>query len=632
MSIFITALALAAGWFGSFHSAGPIATVPVRTRPAPRDLAYPGTIEVVVDARDVDHKLMHVNERLPLPAGGGPITLLYPQWESASHAPTLEANALAGLHLSADGKPVSWRRDPLDPFAYIVEPPVGARELRIEFDYISPVGSGPKEMTPNIVALSWSHVLLYPAGWYARNIPIAASVRLPTGFELATSLDRAPGSNDATRFAAVSLETLADSPVYAGRHLSSIPVGAVAGAPVTLRVLADDPAAIVLPPAQIERLRRLVRETATIFGRPPFAHYEALITLSEALPATGGTEHQRSSESNFEPDFFADPAHNVIFQDLIAHEFVHSWNGKSRQPEGLWTADLNTASDNSLLWVYEGMTEYWGIVLAARAGLRSPQETLDYLAVRAAEARARVGRSWKSLADSALDPWMDAHHSVSWRDWQGREAYYPEGVLLWLDIDTLLRERSGGRQGLDEVARRLLGGDGSETIRTYRVDDLVAALNSAVPMDWRSFLETRLQAHDDSHLYDGLARGGFALVDVAFPTEAARETEADEGGIDLRHGLGLLIGRGGQVRRVAWDSPAFRAGLAPGALLKTVNGTPYSDDELKRVLGRGDLELGFVQDGADRTAIVRGASAQTWPALKPTGSRPWLLDILRPHP
>ena len=616
---------------------GPTAPVPAPSRPPPHDRAYPGVLELTVDARDVDHKVMHVRERLPAPAGGGTLVLLYPQWESASHAPTLEANTLAGLHVSADGRPLAWRRDPLDPYAYRLDPPSGSRQIQIAFDYLSPVGGGPLEMTPAMVALTWSHVVLYPAGWYARDIPVQASLRLPAGFSTATSLAPAPPSAsdaaaDARRYAPVSLEVLADSPVYAGRHLHTLPLGAVGAAPVRLNLLADDPSALEIAPSYLDRLRAMVRETAAVFGRPHFRRYEVLTSLSDSLPATGGTEHQRSGENNFAPHFLTQPAKNLIYQDLIAHELVHSWNGKSRQPQGMWTADFNTPSDDSLLWVYEGQTEYWGLVLAARAGLRTPQQTLNYLAVRAAEARARVGRSWKSLADSTLDPVFDAHHTVSWRDWQGREAYYPEGVLLWLDVDTLIRQRTNGARSLDTFAHRFFGGDEpGEAIRTYTLDDLVAALNAVAPMDWRAFLQARLDAHDDVHLYDGLKRGGFVLADADAPNETAREAEAEEGGLDLRAGLGLLVGAGGRVRRVAWDSPAFCAGLASGAVLKALDGAPYSDEALRAALGRSELTLRFVQDGADRMTVVRNAPRQTWPVLRANGARPLLLEILKPR-
>lgn len=626
-------LALMPGVALAQPGAGPAAALPEPSRPVARDVAYPGVLELAVDARDVDHKVMHVRERLPLPPGGAPFTLLYPQWESASHAPTLEANSLAGLHVSADGREVAWRRDPLDPYAFRVEPPPGASELEVAFDYLSPVGGGAVEMTPKLVALAWSHVVLYPAGWYARDIPVRARLVLPTGFQAASSLtpEGSPAADGGQAYAPVSLEVLADSPVYAGRNYRALPLGAVAGASVRLDLLADDPAALDAAAGDVDRLRAMVRETAAVFGRPHFARYDVLVSLSDALPSTGGTEHQRSGENNFASDFLARPGRNLLYQDLIPHEFVHSWNGKSRQPQGLWTADLNTPSDNSLLWVYEGMTEYWGVVLAARAGLRTPQQTLDLLALRAAEAEARVGRSWKSLADSALDPVFDAHHTVSWRDWQGREAYYPEGVLLWLDVDTLIRERTGGARSLDTLARAFFGGDDpGETVRTYTFEDLVAALNAVAPLDWRAFLRRRLDAHDDAHLLDGITRGGFSLARTEVPTETAREAEADEGGLDLRAGLGLLVSGGGRVRRVAWNSPAFHAGLASGAVLKTVNGATYSDAALRAALGRGPLALSFVQDGVERIAVVADAPAQTWPVLRASGAHTWLTDILKP--
>lgn len=612
--------------------AGPVTASPIAARPAPQDRPFKGVITLAVQATDTDHKVMHVHESLPVLAPG-PVTLLYPQWETASHAPTGSVAALAGLQIKADGRTAPWRRDPLDVFAFRVDPPPGATRLDIDFDYISPTRTGALVMTPDIVAVVWQDVVLYPAGWYARDIPVQPSLRLPEGFEAATSLEMKGRDGPVIRYAPVSLERLVDSPVWAGRAFRRIELGALDGAPVRMDLVADSPASLAMSDRFRDKLMALLDETGRVFGPPHFQRYDFLVSFSDLMGSDGGTEHLRSSENNFGPDYLIHPEQHLLQQDLLAHEFVHSWNGKFRTPQGLWAPDFNTPVRDDLLWIYEGQTQYWGVVLAARAGLRSRQETLDLLAITAAKAEARTGRVWKSLADSALDPVFDAGHGTTWPDWQGREDYYVDGVLLWLDVDTLIRERTHGRRSLDDFARAFFGVDGrSEATRTYALADVCAALGRVAQLDWTAFFAERLNAHDNRRLLDGLDRGGYRLVYASTPTETFRQAEADEGGLDLRSSLGLLVGEGGRVRRVAWDGPAFRAGVGVGAKLTSVDGRPYSDEALLQALqtGADPLQLGFSQDGRSREATVKPAGPPLYPRLERRPGTAWLDDILTP--
>jgi len=598
-------------------------------RPIARDLPYPGVVELKVDATDIDHKVMRVEETVPIPTAG-PLVLLYPQWDPASHAPTAQANALSGLKMTIDGRDVSWRRDSIDPFAFHVQAPLGARRLHLAFQYISPISPGRLEMEPSAVTIHWPSLLLYPAGWFARDLSIRANLQLPKGFTAFSSLR--PAEQGST-YAPVSFEVLADSPVFAGPLTKVVNLGELGGAPVRMDLVADASADLDVPRAYRDQLAVMVAQAGLVFGPPHFHGYDFLISLSNLLPSGGGTEHLRSSENTLQPGFFSHPERNLIYQDLLAHEFIHSWNGKALIPSGLWTADLNTPSQDDLLWIYEGETEYWAVVLAARSGLRTKQQTLDLLAVKAAQARARIGRSWKSLADSSLDPVLDAGRTVSWRDWQGREDYYGEGVLLWLDVDTLIRERTAGRRSLDDFARAFYGGSGgSETPRTYTLDELCATLTQVVPMDWRSFFKERLGAHDDIYLLQGLRRGGYELIFTTTPTETAQQAALDEGGLDLRSSLGVLVARDGRVRRIAWNSPAFLAGLGPAAKLTSVNGAPYSDDALLAALSAATVRLGFVQDDRDRTVLILGAGPPRYPSLCHCNSNRWLDEILSARP
>jgi predicted metalloprotease with PDZ domain len=209
-------------------------------------------------------------------------------------------------------------------------------------------------------------------------------------------------------------------------------------------------------------------------------------------------------------------------------------------PIQLWSPTFNRATDPSLLWVYEGQTEFWGRILAARAQLRTPQQTLDKLALDTALVANRTGREWKTLADSTLDVLYMPHQQVAWRDWQRREDYYPEGVLLWLDVDAHLREPTHARVGMDDFARVFFAMHGHvETTTTYTFSDVCDALNSLAPADWSGFLNQHLLSHDSEIAIRGLARAGWRLTYDTHATETFLQDETDSGWINLDTSLRL---------------------------------------------------------------------------------------------
>jgi predicted metalloprotease with PDZ domain len=381
-------------------------------------------------------------------------------------------------------------------------------------------------------------------------------------------------------------------------------------------------------------LRSLIDQTGRVFGVPHYAHYDALVALSDQLSA-GGIEHLESAEDNLPADYFTHPGQQLDNRDLIAHEYVHSWNGRFRQPADLWTPTLNEPMRDSLLWVYEGQTEFWGRVLAARSGMRSTQETLDKLALDAAVVAARPGRSWKSLADSSLDPLFVIGHPVSWRDWQRREDYYPEGVMLWLYVDAMIREKSGGHKSLDDFAQAFFAIDnGSRITKTYTFEDVCAALNSVTPFDWATFLRARLNSQK-ADVLDGLARDGWRLTFTDTPTETFRQDELDAGVSNLSYSIGFAVTKNGDVRTVAWHGPAFDAGLAPGDRIQSINGKPFAPATLEaavRASANVPIELGFEADGRSVSARIPYRGSLRYPRLERiAGSRDRIAALLAPR-
>jgi predicted metalloprotease with PDZ domain len=613
-------------------SAGPLAAPPPGALPTPVDRPYTGTLALDVDATDTRHGVYEVRETIPVEQGAE-MTLLYPQWETASHAPTASVSRLAGLMIRGGGAELTWLRDPYHPYAFRVHVPGNVHVLEVQFQYLSPASSreGPLSMTPSLLNVQWQSMLLYPAGYYTRAIPITATLKLPDGFTAFTALD-AQAAFTPLRFATVSLETLVDSPVYAGRYTRRIPL--MSGQhPVYLDLLGDAPASLVIDDATVARFRKSVAGTEQLFGAPPWKRYEMLVSLSDTFPGPGGTEHLESAENNLAADFFTNKKEHLLDRDLIWHELVHAWNGKHRVPAGLWTPNFNTPADDSMLWVYEGQTQYWGEVLAARFGERSYQDTLDMWAFEAASMLARRGRTWKSLADSSLDSVYDAGHHVTWLDWQRREDYYLEGPLFWLDVDATLREKSAGRHSLDDLARTFFQGDDTASISTYSFTDLCEALNRLAPYDWADFLRQKLNSHSNDGLLDGLSKNGYALFFSDTPTAYFLQHEHDDGATDFMFSIGLAVDDKGVVRSLAWQGPAFRAGLGIGTHIVGVGDANFSIDNLRNAIrgsSREPIRLRVDTAGEQATMEIPYRGPLRYPHLQRLpGTKDGLVDLLR---
>ena len=558
---------------------GPVARPLPPSIPEPADKPFRGEIRLSVDATDTAHGVFHVSELFPVQSPGE-IILLYPEWETTSHAPTASAVELAGLHIRADGQELVWRRDSLDVHAFHVTPPPTARTLLINFDYLAE--SSTASLRPGLINVQWQRLSLYPAGWYARDIAVSTDLHLPTGLRAYSALMPVGNTTGALlSFATETLDRLVDSPLYASRFTQQYELSSGV-APVHLDLLTDTPENLPLTLPILTKARELVRQAGLVFGAPPFRHYDALVSLSDALSPGGGLEHLEEGENNLPGDYLTAGEQQLNNADLIAHEYVHAWNGRYRQPAALWSPNFNRPTDPSLLWVYEGQTEFWGRVLAARSGMRTMQETFDKLALDAALVANRPGREWKTLGDSTLDALYMPGHPVSWRDWQRREDYYSEGVLLWLDVDARLRELTRGESGLDDFAHRFFKVHNSTpSISIYTFEDVCATLNQVASANWATFLSRHLVTHSTSDALAGLRSAGWQLVFTAVPTETFLQMERETGVVNLDASIGAQLRTNGSIRSVVWNGPAFRAGLAPGMRVIAVNGHAFAPEVLR---------------------------------------------------
>ncbi len=621
MKNLLLALSAAVGIAAPVHaSVGPQSAPAAAPIEAPRDRPFRGAIQLKVDATDTVHKIFRVRETIPVQRPGA-MVLLYPQWETGSHSPTQEAAPLAGLVIRAGAQRLDWQRDPVNPFAFRINVPAGVSELAVEFQFL-PGLYGPKLISPHMLTLPWHKVALYPAGWFIRNIAVEAELTLPKDFQYATSLETAHSAANRISFKRTNFEDMVDAPVYAGLHYKRIDVATAPAIPVRLNLFGDTDAALELSPEWLARFSQMVDAVPQLFRSRHYRHFDFLMSLSDVMPSGGGYEHQESTEINVPADYAHSPGEQMFLANLIVHEFAHSWNGRTRQPADLWVPNLNLPMRGGLLWVYEGQTEFWAHVMTPRLGMRTLQQSLDALAVDASLMSERKGRQWKSLQDSTIDALYMPGKPVNWRDWQRREDYYPEGVMLWLDVDMLLRELSGDKKSLEDFAAVFFGaGQSSRVISTYTFEDVCKTLDHIAPYNWTGYFNSRLNAHDDTHLLDGLERGGYRLVYSDQPSEFFVQHEADLGGADFSTSLGVVMGRNGAVKSVTWDGPAFRAGISIGAKLLTVGKQAYTDELLRQAIRsaaatRQAIELTFTADGAEHTANIDYFGSLRYPALE----------------
>ncbi|HKT32532.1 MAG TPA: peptidase M61 [Gammaproteobacteria bacterium] len=549
--------------------------------PAPQDTPYPGTIKLIVDASDTSQGIFRAHATIPVAPGA--LTLLYPKWIPGFHEPAGPIAKLAGLKMTAKGAPLPWKRNPYEVYAFHVEVPHGVSGIELEYQYLSArgPGEGVLEMTSSMLNLVWNALVLYPAGYYSRGITFQASVKLPTDWQFGTALETHSQSGDTVTFKPTTLNTLVDSPLYAGRFFRRVDLAPAAKTPVHLNLVADAPKYLEITAPQLQAHQALVTQATRLFGSQHYRHYDFLVSLSDQL-GRKGVEHHQSSENGTHAEYFTEWDKQAPERDLLPHEYTHSWNGKFRRPADLWTPNFNVPMGDSLLWLYEGQTQYWGFVLTARAGLWSPEEFRDALAmVIAGYDRNRPGFGWRSIQDTTNDPSIAQRAALPYRSWQMSEEYYSAGQLMWLEADAKIRALSKGAKSLDDFARAFFGmNDGSFVAETYVFEDIVNTLNGVLPFDWGKFLRTRLDAHAPP--LEGIEACGWRLVYTDKESEFEKNAQSGRKLANFAFSVGLrLEEHDNRITDVRWDGPAFKAGVSSGSTLVAVNGRAYKPEILK---------------------------------------------------
>ena len=586
----------------------PVALAPI---PAAKDEAYPGVIKLHVDATDIDRRLIQVRQTIPV-SGPGPLVLFYPQWIPGQHGPVGPVANVGGLTFTADGQRLEWVRNTVQPWAYQIEVPAGVSEVDVAFQWLTPIegAQGRVVVTPEMLNIQWEKALLYPAGYYSRQITFQPTLKLPQGWNYGAGLDTVSFENGLATFAPITLEHLADSPVFAGAHYRQIDLDPGGRSPVRLNVVADTAKMLEASDEHIQLHRNLVQQADRLFGARHYNHYDFLLAVTDKLGGIG-LEHHRSSENSVDVKYFTDREATLADRDLLGHEYTHSWNGKWRRPADQLTPNLNEPLQNSLMWVYEGQTQYWGLVLTARAGLMSKQQALDVLAMSAASFQNIPGRQWRAMQDTTNDPIISQRRPQPWGSYQRSEDYYREGSLIWLDADTLIRERTGGKQSLDDFAKAFFGvDDGNWDPAPYTFADVTSTLNGVQANDWAAFLRERLDAVGPNSRgpLDGIERGGYRLVFKEQPSGYMGALYKELGRNDFTYSLGFMMNGSNKITSVLWGGPAFEQGLTSGWEVVAVGGRAASADVLKEAVtaAKGSSEpIELILKNGERFKTVR---------------------------
>jgi predicted metalloprotease with PDZ domain len=603
----------------------------VSTVPAARDIPYPGTIGLTIDATDVQRGVFRVTETVPVPAGQNELILQLPEWIPGEHGPRGDMNLIADVHFLANGKELAWTRDPIETFAFHVPVPAGTREVTAKFVHTSPLqaSEGRIVMTPEMLSLQWDKMSFYPAGYFVRQIPVVPSVTVPHGWQVFTALDGQQRSGDTLTWRKVDYEQLVDSPILAGLYARQLDLGHK----VKFDVVADEAKDLDLPPQGLARLSKLVDEAYAAHGAFHFDHYDFLISLSDRLGDIG-LEHQRSNESSLNPDSLIKWKAEDWERNVVAHEFNHSWDGKYRRPADLWTPDYRQPMQDSLLWVYEGQDQFWGHVLSARSGTQTKADVLGEIANSAGYYSIQAGREWRSVEDTTNDPIFEYRRPQPYDDLSRNEDYYNEGMLVWLEVDQIIRRGTGGAKGIDDFAKAFFGvrpGDIGQL--TYTFDDIVATLNGIYPYSWATFLKNRLYRPDQPPPVKGIEMAGYRLVWKDKPNPYAAARDKGRKSTNLDYSLGFSLTGDGKVTGTLWNSPAFNAGVVTGAQVMAVNGKAYSAGVIKDAVTAAKatkMPIDLLVKRGDRftTVPVDYHGGLRYPWIEPAGQGEQPLDRL----
>lgn len=616
-------------------------------------------MRLTVDATDLPRNLLRSRVFIPVPAGvpgapgdapaatdPRPVDLYYIIWTPGNHTPSGPVENIGSLVFRDDqGRALEWDRDPTAVERLTVRVPRDAKTIIAELTYIAGQPNPNSRSSDSygratFGALNWNTVLLYPGGVGHQNITVQAELARPAGWRFATALPPVPGMGDETTtiFEPVTLAQLIDCPVILGEHLNSIILEAPGDAPHFLHVVAAEQSKTKVPDRLKGQYERMIAECMAIFeplrgpGREvptpfPRDRYHFLHLLG--IPNISfGLEHATSTLIASGADVYSSNEHDDLRGGgghllIVPHEYFHVWCGKLHAPAGLITPEYHLPSRTELLWVYEGLTDYYTDVLGARSGMITLEEYGQMLADLGALYELRAGRLWRSVEDTARAARHLRQPSLSWFALRQGQEYYGQGALFWLEADLIIRRATGNAKTLDDFCRAFFAGP----IRpvgdpaTYTRADIVAGLSALHPgQDWDALIRARIESPAESlDLGPLFALAGRRLEYAPEPTALQKKTSAKESDLNMRHSVGLRLSKEGEVTDLIPGSPADQAGLAFGTRIMAVNNLTWTADRMKEAVKnsaeRGAVELIVSWQDQVRPVTIRYNGGHRWPRL-----------------
>jgi len=595
-------------------------------------------ITIAVDASNAPGKIFHAIEVLPVQPGEN--IFYYPKWIPGEHGPTGPVVDFAGMKFLAAGKEIPWLRDSVEMYAFHVDVPAGVNSLEVRMDYLSPAleygFSSGASATDQMCVVSWNQLLLYPKGFTSDQLTYQASIKLPSGWKFGTSLAVENEAAGQISFAPTSLTLLVDSPVIAGAHLRVVPLATEVKPVHEMDIAADSEAALQMPDDEKAHYDSLIREAGALFGSRHYRDYHFLLSLSDHV-AHFGLEHHESDDSRIGERSLVDDHLRVVSASLLPHEYVHSWNGKYRRPVGLATPDYETPMKGNLLWVYEGLTQYLGLVLTARSQLWTPDQFRDYYAVIGAEYSHRPGRTWRDLEDTAVAAQVLYGASPAWSSWRRGVDFYDESALIWLEADTIIRQKSGGKKSLDDFCKIFHGGGNTPPeVKTYTMEDVVATLNQVQPYDWQAFLDTRIYKIAPDAPLGGITNSGWLVEYTEKESDVQHMFEELFKSLNAADSVGLVLEENGTVVDAIMGMAAANAGIGPGMKIVGVNSRKFSPQVFRDALHatKDSVPLELLMENVEfyKTVKLDYHDGERYPHLVRNSGKPDMLaDILKPQ-
>lgn len=548
------------------------------------------SLDVAVDATDAPKSILHVREKIQVKPGN--LTLFYPKWIPGEHSPTGPLNNVVNLFIKANGKPLTWRRDDVEMFAFHLTIPANVKEIEITFDDAADPGT---TSSANLARIKWNRLLLYPINAKSDDVKVSSSLKLPADWKYATALTTAKESKNSVDFNPTTLTTFVDSPAVVGKFFRRVLLSDEFGANHEIDLFADSAEALEYNPQTLAGWKNLIKEARLMFGARHYNSYKFLVTLSDQ-GGSEGLEHHESSEDGVGEKGLSGEFELLDLNGLLGHEYAHSWNGKYRRPIGLATGDFQTPMRAELLWIYEGLTEYLGDVLPARSGLWTAEHFRDVIAEVSANMDNQTGRRWRPLADTATAVQFTYGGERAWRNQRRNAEYYYEGELIWLEADVLIRQKSMGKLSLDDFLRKFHGGQNSGAmVKTYNFNEIVKTLNDVLPYDWRTFFTERVYQVQNRAPLGGITNGGWKLIYNDQPNSQIKVLETVTGNAYFSYSIGIIVNASGTIRDINPDLAAAKSGLAPQMTIKKINGEDFSVETLRKAVAATTNQASMIE-------------------------------------